>query len=138
MKYSLRSLMIVVLVAPLVLASIYFILADAYPRPLPPITGSVNINGVPASFVLLEFLFNDGTRGAAIVDTDGKFELFDMAMSNQGDFSHFPSSARVTATELKPGKTAIPLRYGDMETTPLSVPIYSDRENTFTLEILAP
>ena len=107
------------------------------PRPLSPIKGSITVNGIPASFVMLEFHFSDGTHAAALSGEDGTFVVSDTAMSNQGRFRYLPASARVVAWQLRPMDAAIPPRYRSLETTPLSVPI-SENKNEFTIEISVP
>ena len=76
-RFTIRDLLwLTVVVAAIVIViavSNYMILMSR--QTVLPIKGSVTLNGLPAGFVMLEFHFSDGSRGAALTGEDGTFEV---------------------------------------------------------------
>ena len=134
MKYSLRSLMIVVLVMPPLLASIYFACQPSPPSgpELVPVEGIVRLNGKPvAADVDVILLFDDNNVANGQTDNGGEFFL--------GFLGHIgcplkPAKVLIYATDSVP----IPARYADVRQTPLTATPRKGKTNYIVLDLSTP
>jgi hypothetical protein len=142
MKYSLRSLMIVVLVVPPLLALVFFAvkssLSDpfAYRPEVVRVEGVVRLNSTPVSGVTVYFAFDDGNFAIGNTDDDGEFLLGFMGYPGCP-----PKPARVwidSSGALSPSLVGIPARYEDSRQSPLTASPQRGKPNYIVLDLSSP
>jgi hypothetical protein len=139
MKYSLRSLMIVGLVTPPLLAFLFFACQPPVlsgPEVVP-VEGVVRLNGEPlAAGVSVYFAFDDGNFANGITDNGGEFFL-----GYVGHVGCPPKPAKVwfaTTSGSRPSGVAIPARYTDHRQTPLVATPIRRNANYIALDLYSP